>query len=101
MGKREKPLEKYEQSLEMYRAIHKNQSHLEVALSLLYVGIVYYNQKKLNYAADFLDQSLKMLRIVNNRNTLDPDITAADSFLKLVHAEQGGGEELCKKKRRV
>ncbi len=37
-----KASENHEQSLEMYRAIHKDMRHLDIAISLWHIGLVYH-----------------------------------------------------------
>ena len=52
-----------------------------------------HKQKKLNYAAEFLEQSLEMLRMVHGRNSPYPDIMAGVSNSAIEFEDQGRWDE--------
>ncbi len=79
----------------MKRAIHgKDEPHLSTALTLWAIEFVYHNQKKLSLAADFLEQSIEMLRILHGRNSVHPHIRLVQCDLANVYECQGGREEV-------
>ncbi len=51
---------------------------------------MYQKQKKLNDAADFLEQSLETLQIMHGQNSSHPQITAVQCELADVYESQGG-----------
>ncbi len=94
MGKLDKALEKYKQSLYMYRAVNgHNTPHPNTASALRHIGDIHRMQRNLNRATEFLEDSLEMLRIVHVRNTAHPHIIALVSDLAEVYEDQGRSTE--------
>ncbi len=71
-----------------------------IALSLWIIGYVHHERKSLNQAAEFLERSLAMLRIIHAGNPQQPDIEDLLCFLADVYEDQGRREEAAEIRKR-